>query len=151
MSIVLRWCLVLGLVLAPSACDDGDGPVDLDGGPLDVSGTYAATFTSTSATGCGALVPLDSTTGNLVVVQSGTAVTLLISGLSENIQSDPTGTIDADGNFTFEGPLAVGNASGTIDAQGTITGSFTRAGRVDLDFAFTAFTCEVEGTIAGQA
>lgn len=151
MSIALRFCLALVLALAPLACDDGDGPTDPDGGPLDVSGSYAATFTSTTATGCGGLIPVDSTTGTLVVTQNGMAVTLLISGLSDNIQSDPTGTIDADGNFTFDGPITVGNADGSVDAQGTITGTFTRAGRMDLDFAFTAFTCEVEGTISGQA
>ena len=120
------------------------------GEPVDASGSYAATFTAARAEGCAGLVPTGSTSGTLVVVQNGSAVTLRIRDLSENILSDPTGTIDADGNFTFEGPITVGDGSDTVDAQGTITGTFTRGGVVDLAFSFTAFTCEVEGTITGE-
>lgn len=153
MSIALRWCLVLGLGFALLACDgDGgnDGPMSPGDQPVDASGSYAATFTATRADGCGGLVPTGSTTGTLVVVQNGSSVTLRIRDLSENILSDPTGTIDDAGNFAFDGPITVGDGTDMVDAQGTITGTFTRGGVVDLAFSFTAFTCEVEGTITGQ-
>lgn len=154
MAIAFRSALFTPLVSIALACGGssggGGGPVGPpDPGPVVAAGTYAATFTSTSATGCGDLVPLDSTNGTLVVTQDGEAVTLEISRLSENILNDPTGTMDEAGAFTFQGPIEVGNESGSFQSQGTITGTFSRAGEVDLAFSFAAFTCQVEGTITG--
>jgi len=156
MAIATRSVLFTPLVSIALACGGSSGGGDggpvgpSDPGPVVAAGTYAATFTSTSATGCGDLVPLGSTDGNLVVTQEGEAVTLEISRLSENILNDPTGTMDETGAFTFQGPIEVGNESGSIQSQGTITGTFSRAGDVDLVFSFTAFTCQVDGTITGR-
>jgi len=154
MAIAARSVLSATLVSMVVACGGSSGGGD--GGPLAppdpvvAAGTYLANFTSTSAAGCGGLVPIASTEGTLVVTQEGEAVTLEISRLSENILNDPTGTMDEAGAFTFQGPIEVGNESGSIQSQGTITGTFSRAGDVDLVFSFTAFTCQVDGTITGR-
>lgn len=127
----------------------GGGPT----GPttIDASGTYSARFTSEQATDCGGLVPLGATDGTLTVVQSGTAVTLRLTQITDVIKDDPQGTIDTStGAFTFTGPIMVGNEQGQVTAQGTIDGTFTNAGAMALAFDFTALTCHVTGTITGQ-
>jgi len=154
MAIATRSVLFTPLVTIALACGGssggGDGGPFAPPDPVVAAGTYLANFTSTSAVGCGGLVPLGSTEGTLAVTQEGEAVTLEISRLSENILNDPTGTMDEAGAFTFQGLIEVGNESGSIQSQGTITGTFSPAGDVDLVFSFTAFTCQVEGTITGR-
>lgn len=118
---------------------------------IPAAGTYDATFTATEATGCQGFVEPGSTSGALAVTQSAGQATLRLGDLTEFVRSDPTGAYDpANGQFAFDGVIVVGNEQGTVNADGTIVGTFSPAGAVNLTFDFTAFTCRVRGTIVGQ-
>lgn len=134
--------------LALSGCD-GDGPATPR--TIEAAGTYDATFTATEATGCQGFVETGSTSGVLTVTESDEVATLRLSELTPFVQSDPSGAYDAvNGEFAFDGEIVVGNQQGTVNADGTITGTFSATGALALTFDFTALTCQVRGTIVGQ-
>lgn len=144
-----------GLALA-LACGGGGGGGPVGGGNVpNVAGTYQATFTAVTATGCQGLVEAgSSTTGGLVVTQSGAAVTLRISDLRPEFGSNPVGSLSSSGAFQF-GPGAIvidpdpATPGDEFSANGTFDGTFS-GGAMNIAFDFTAFTCMVTGTIVGQ-
>ena len=97
-------------------------------------------------------VPTGTTTGDLVVDQPDpTTVILRLSDLTDFIATDPVGTLDGN-RFTYNGTITVTDGTTTIDAAGTIEGTFTAGPPpgMDLTFSFSpnAFpSCIVEGTI----
>lgn len=151
-----RRIAVSALVLGLAGCGgDGGGGPSGNGNVPNVAGSYQSTFTAVTATGCQDLVHSgDSTTGTLVVTQSGTSVTLRISDLREEFASNPVGTITSSGAYHF-GPAPVvidptpGAPGDEFSATGTFDGTFT-GNTMDISFDFTAFTCVVTGTIVGQ-
>ncbi|HUP00719.1 MAG TPA: hypothetical protein VM737_04260 [Gemmatimonadota bacterium] len=131
-----------------SACGD-ERPLGPDF--IEVTGDYAVTFAATEATGCEGFVEPGAVDGVLPVTETGNQVTLELTEVTDFIQSDPTGAIDAGGQFSFQGVVSVGDATTNVDANGTIEGSFARVtGEIDLDFDFTALGCNVQGTIIGE-
>jgi len=132
-----------------------DGSLEEDGtftviSNLDVAGTFpATTFVATFASdGCQGLVPTgEPAEGDLVVEQPDpSTVTLLLSDLSDFIASDPTGVLTGD-FFNYSGPITITDGTTLVDATGSITGTFSGDGGVDLAFSFSVFSCLVEGTI----
>jgi hypothetical protein len=153
----MRKSMALGsIALALAACGGGGGGGPTGNGNVPaVAGSYQATFTAVSATGCQGLVTGgDSTTGTLVVTQSGSAVTLRISDLRDEFGSNPVGTVSSSGAFHF-GPGAVvidpdpATPGDEFSATGTFDGTFSGT-TMNISFNFTALTCTVTGTIVGQ-
>lgn len=120
---------------------------------LSVAGTYpGTTFSTTSVSGCSGIVPTGSTTGDLVVEQPDPSTVILrLSDLTDFIANDPVGTLE-ENRFDFSGTITVTDGSTTVDATGTITGTFTAGPPPGMDLTFT-FTpnalpgCVVSGTI----
>lgn len=137
---------VLGAAALMAACgDDGPTTVQIPA----VAGDYAVTFIATQVSAeCEGFVETGSTPGVLPVVQSEAAVTLRLTEVTDFILNDPVGEIDVAGGFDYNGPITVGDGTSSVTATGVIDGFFDDGG-VDLDFAFNALGCTVEGTIAG--
>ena len=148
--------VVSSIAVALAACGGGgDGGPTGNGNVPAVAGTYQSTFTALTATGCQGLVTAgDSTTGALVVTQSGSAVTLRISDLRDEFASNPVGTLSSSGAFHFgPGPVIIDPDAATpgdeFSATGTFDGTFAGTS-MNISFNFTALTCTVTGTIVGQ-
>lgn len=121
-------------------------------GNPNVAGTYTTTFaTSSVSDGCGDFVTPGSTTDAMEVIQSPSnpgQVTLNLTEVTDNIKNNPTGQLRGN-QFSFNGTITVGNDDGTVNANGTINGTFSAAGDMDLTFSFSVFSCSVSGTIDG--
>ncbi|HEY7472852.1 MAG TPA: hypothetical protein VIE68_10955 [Gemmatimonadota bacterium] len=146
----------VGLVLALTACGGGGGGGPTGGGnPPAVAGTYSATFAATQATpGCqGFVTAPSSTTGDLRVTQAGSAVTLNISELADQIASNAVGTLSESGAFHFQGQVLLDPdpdiEDDEVPAMGTIDGTFSGTS-MNLGFNFSLGPCTVVGTIVGQ-
>jgi PKD repeat protein len=114
-----------------------------------VAGTYDTTFTIASAIGCGSFLTPGSVIRPMIVTQPVPGrVVFELTALSPNIKSDPTLTLQGTG-LLFNGAIVVGNDSGTVNAQGGIAGTIDGQA-LDTTFRFTAFSCQVLGTITGQ-
>lgn len=144
--------IAAGLALLGAACASDTGPGPMGSETIQASGTYDATFATTSTSEeCGGAVPTGSTDGAVVVTQSATTATLRLTDVTDLIRNDPQGSYAAEtGAFVFAGPITVGDDQTEIQAQGTIDGTFDAAGAMDLAFDFTALGCVVTGTIVGQ-
>lgn len=147
--------LALALACGGGGGGGGGGPVG-GGNVPNVAGTYQATFTAVSATGCQGIVePGSSTTGPLVVTQSGSSVTLRISDLRPEFAGNPVGSLSASGAFHFgPGPVPIdptpGSGGDEFSAVGTFDGTFS-GDAMSISFDFTALeVCRVTGTIVGQ-
>ena len=146
---------VAGAYVVTVTVTDGDrtasATVTIFGNP-NVAGTYDTTFATTSvSSGCSGLVPEGSTTDTMEVLQSPSSpmqVTLNLTEVTDNIKNNPTGQLRGN-EFTYNGTITVGNDDGTANANGTITGTFTAGGEMDLTFSFSVFSCSVSGTIKG--
>jgi hypothetical protein len=132
--------LTIGIALFLTACSGGGGTSgSSSGGPLNLAGTWTATVTSTEGqgtfTGNAAVTQsgeglgvngsttLSAPGGQVVLSQTGTALTGKITNSVQSMSFNFTGTLSS-GNLTLTGSTSCGTAgTQTLAITGTITSS----------------------------
>lgn len=113
-----------------------------------VNGSYAVTVNA-DATSCGQ--GNQTANGTLPVLQPSPGVVILdLPTASDTFASQAQGTLEGE-EFFFSGTISIKSGSSTFPFTGTINGTMTEGGQLNLQFSFSAPAdfCRINGTIVG--
>ena len=115
-----------------------------------VDGAYAVTV-FVDPTSCGDDQETQTEQGTLNVQQPSPEIVILdLPSASSDFLSAPDGTLSGE-SFFYNGPVSIRNGGSVSTLTGSIFGTLTASGEMNLSFNFPVFgTCRVVGTITGQ-
>jgi hypothetical protein len=144
---------VLGLyVIRVTASDGRGGTAQTDVNVAvnaNVAGSYTVTVTANAASCPGG--SNETVVGTLPVLQPTPGTVILnLPGASSSFLDQAVGSLVGE-DFSFSGPIRIQTSSGTFTFNGTIGGTITAAGQMNLGFTFNApaNVCTIPGTIVG--